>query len=269
MELSEKKTAEKAQQKKTYTPPLLEGEPTTTTTKNPTFIMSVPEANWNFGDNKPSFNKETYADTTRKIKDIRNETKDQTKKKKETQEERKKRLFTIYNLASDQPSETVIMEAVSERFNRKVDEILEVVARDTRFRARYNILFYHEADCSYLKRNGITIAGQRIKGSNDRPRRPQQQVIRIFIPNFPVYGPEEELFDLIHEFGVIQFLRQRKHSKYNVHIGGWVGAIVLKENCRIPDSITFNDEEFDIVYPGKPRKEKTLEKTTKKNKTRT
>ena len=146
--------------------------------------------------------------------------------------------------------------------SRKVEDVLEVMAMDTRFRAQYNLLFKHEADCLYLKRNGITIVGQRIKGSNDRPRRPQ--VMRIFIPNFPVYGLEEELFDLVHEFSVITFLRQRRHSKHNVFIGGWVGAITLLPNCTIPDSIHYNGEDFDIIYPGKPRKEKTLE--TKKPK---
>ena len=250
-------TEESQQQKKNYVPPCLEGE----TTHKP-FIMTVPEANWSFGGSLST--QPSYSNTVKKIRDrLREEDKSNSNnnsnnKPQDSQESRKKRTFTIFNLASDQPSETVIMEAVANRFNRKVEDILEVVARDTRFRARYNLLFKHEADCSYLKRNGITIAGQRIKGSNDRPRRPQ--VIRIFIPNFPVYGLEEELFDLVHEFALINFLRQRRHGKHNVFIGGWVGAITLKPDCTIPDSIHYNDEDFDIIYPGKPRKEKTLQK---------
>ena len=84
--------------------------------------------------------------------------------------DRKKRVFTIFSLASTEPSELIIIDSISQLFICKPAIILKSVQRDTRFRSKHNILFYHEADCNYLKRNGITIAGQRIKCSLEKAR---------------------------------------------------------------------------------------------------
>ena len=258
--------------RKKYTPPPLEAEPSPTI---PSFKIAIPESNWTFGNPNPkaSFNSTfpfaagtkpklfnevlTKGQSPKEQEQTKNDKpKNKRKTSKEKIDERKKRTYTIFNLASAEPSETVIIDAISERFNREPSDILEIVARDTRFRARYNLLFHHEADCVYLKRNGITIAGQKLRGSNDLPRRQKEKVIRIFIPNFPVFGDVEQLLSLFEPYGKIQFLKQRKHHKYDIHIGGWVGAIILDEGCKVPDSITFCEEEYDVVYPGKPVKVK-------------
>lgn len=179
----------------------------------------------------------------------------ETATKKETSQDRKKRLFTIYNLASTNPSESDIASGVEIALKQKPREVLQKIQRDTRFRARYNILFKTEQDCNYIKTNGFTVAGQKIGGKNFNYKR-KLPVTNIFIPNFPATGTEEELTKILSETNSVTYVRERFSNELGFAIGGWKAGLIRELGKPIPDTITYENEVFDVIYPGKVRQER-------------
>lgn len=176
-------------------------------------------------------------------------------KNHESSAERKQRMFTIYRLATAIPSEGVIARAIGQLFEKEPREVIAKIQRDTRYRSRYNILFKNKEDCNFIIRYGITIEGQRIGGRRD-PYSRRNPMTHIYIPNFPASGTKQELFDILSKEISVGYVKERMHPTLGIAIGGWKAGVFVSLGHPIPDSINYEEENYDVIYPGKKRKEK-------------
>ena len=74
-----------------------------------------------------------------------------------------------------------------------------------------------------------------------------------------------ELSDILSSLSTVRSLRQRRDPKYGICIGGWIGVVTPDEGKTIPDSFAYDGDEFDIIHPGRERKEKKTNNKYKKN----
>lgn len=198
----------------------------------------------------------------------------QNKEQSEKTDDRKRRMFTIYNLASAQPSESIIAKELALAFNKQPHEVIDKIQRDTRYRSRYNILFRNQTDCMTIFNNGVTIAGQRIRGFNEKRDRfhfNATPVTHVYVPNFPAYGTKREITDLFCHLGTMTYARERVNVELGIAIGGWNLGIRNTSGDPIPDTVTFDEDVLDVIYPGKVKrdrrqkeKETTIEKEQEK-----
>ena len=171
----------------------------------------------------------------------------------ESSSERKQRVFTIYRLATAIPSEGSIARAIGNLFEKEPREVIEKIQRDTRYRSKYNILFKRKDDCDFIIRNGITIEGQKIGGKQYHHR---PHITHIYIPNFPSSGTRNELFTILSQHVSVSYVRERFHQDLGIAVGGWKAGVLRELGKRIPDTITYEDEVYDVIYPGKERRKK-------------
>lgn len=153
--------------------------------------------------------------------------------------------------------EGTIIETLTKHYHKDAKSLLEKVQRDTRYRSRYNVVFKNSNDCNDLKENGITIAGQRIKGNKERKL--ERAISQFYVPNFPAWGTKEELVELLSQYGQVKYCRERLHQTYRIPIGGWiVGLSNVKEDQ--PTEIMYENEPYRVVNTGKGGKEREKER---------
>lgn len=205
--------------------------------------------------NQPSQN-QPRASYAAVLQNVASNEKPETTSTNETSQDRKRRLFTIYNLASAKPSEMDIATGLEMALKKKPSDIVQKLQRDTRFRARYNILFKSESDCDYIKTNGFTVAGQKIGGKSYNYKR-KLPVTNIYIPNFPATGTAEELTNILSKTNTVTYVRERFSNELGFAIGGWKAGLIRELGKPIPDIISYEFEDFEVIYPGKVRKVRT------------
>lgn len=172
--------------------------------------------------------------------------------------ERKRRMFTIYQLASIKPGEVDIARGIEEAFNKKPSEVVQKIQRDTRYRSRYNILFKTEQYCNFIRSNGFVVAGQIIRGQKEQTwRRP---VTHVFIPNFPAHGTADELREILSKTNEVTYINERFNNEIGIAIGGWKAGMVRGLGKPIPNNFIYEGETFDIIYPGKVRAQRPRDK---------
>jgi len=68
---------------------------------------------------------------------------------------------------------------------------------------------------------GIVINGLRIRGKADKLMRPP--LLKLYVPNFPVWGSEQELTHCLLDAGLVSiaYARERISKKHRIPIGGW------------------------------------------------
>lgn len=222
-----------------------------TVTSQTDYAEQTTDAGNNSDNNNDDAPKLSYANVTKG----RKEQDGDVRKVKQSSIERKERIFTIYRLATVIPSEATIARAIGVLFEKEPREVVEKVQRDTRYRSRYNILFKEKEDCQYIIRNGITIEGQKIGGrkGNYIYSRP---ITHIYIPNFPASGTKDELFTLLSSHLTVAYLKERVHRDLGIAIGGWNAGVYRELGHSIPDTIIYEDQTYDVIYPGKTRREK-------------
>lgn len=167
------------------------------------------------------------------------------------QENRKKCTFTFFSLTSSEPMETTILDTLKAYFKEETFEFVVKCQRDTRYRSRYNVVFGKETYVTKLFLEGITIAGQRIKGAVEK-RAARTSYTRFYIPNFPAWGSKRELLDLLKDHGSVVFLKEKTHAKYGVPLGGWSGSFLGR--VTLPDFINYEDEDFAVIDVSKIQK---------------
>ena len=173
-------------------------------------------------------------------------------KRKETIEERKKRIFTFFNLTSSENCTNHIARALEGLFSKKLATFVDCIQRDTRYRSRYNVMFKLLKDKEHLLAVGITVNGQKIIGNIEK--RALRRVEKFFIPNFPAYGTSEDLSEIFRNKGLIRYISQKFDFDLGVNVQGWTVGLVQPRN--IPDQIEFDGQLFNVISPYTERKPK-------------
>ena len=147
-------------------------------------------------------------------------------------------------------SDTVI-ETLSNYFELPPHEVVEKIQRDTRYHSRYNVVLKDPAQKARLVNEGIVINGLRIRGKTDKFRTP---LTKLYVPNFPVWGTEQELRQSLLDAGIqkVAYARERLGKKFSIPIGGWnVGVVPSSEGC--PDFVTFEGANFTTSTQPSPK----------------
>ena len=158
---------------------------------------------------------------------------------------RKERTFTFYQLASTEPQQDVIIDSIQSLFKEPSHDIIQRVQRDTRHRSRYYVVFSSLKYVSYLVKNGITIAGQRIRGTIEKQKERNKRITHLYIPNFPAWGEEEDLKEIMKNYGKIKYIKEKRSQRYNIPIGGW--NIGLTDVKKIPEEIEFDNDIIKVI----------------------
>ena len=130
------------------------------------------------------------------------------------------------------------------------------VHKDTRYQSRFIVVFKHSKYIEQIKENGLQVGETKIA-----PKRPKP--IRGYPPNLPVCALEEEVRELLSQYGnVVGLYPRTRHD--GIRIGGWNFFIHLERKMR--DKVIYADQHFEVIYPGKtrpppPKQTKTTEVT--------
>ena len=95
---------------------------------------------------------------------------------------RKERTFTFFNLTSQDDMTTPVADALAELFQKPAESVIDKLQRDIRFRSRYHLVLRTKAQHDKLTEQGITVAGQRIRGLAERTRALQAMVQKYYVP---------------------------------------------------------------------------------------
>ena len=164
---------------------------------------------------------------------------------------RKERTFTFFNLTSQDDMTTPVADALANLFQKPAESVIDKLQRDTRFRSRYHVVLRTKAQHDKLTEQGITVAGQRIRGLAERTRALQAMIEKFYIPNFPAWGSKRELVELLEPHGEVVFVRERRSNKYGFALGGW---FIGMRNVDGPlESVRYEDQDFHVHALNRPR----------------
>ena len=123
------------------------------------------------------------------------------------------------------------------------------VHRDTRFKSRFNIHFTEKKYIDQIYKEGMQIGETKISPRNYDVSGPTPN--KGYIPNLPLYAINEEVRELLTKHGQVVYLAHRQRRD-RIRIGGWNFLIHL--NGKMADFVTYDDQNYDIIYEGKVRR---------------
>lgn len=176
----------------------------------------------------------------------------ETKEQEKPIHNRRDLEYTFFKLPNTTRAD--IIASLKAKFNVAGKALLLSVQPDTRYRCRWVVTFAKKEFKTKLIDDGIMIGDTRIKGRIERQRERRRRMrVRCYVPNLPFLCDDETIEQFFMPHRVVDVARRTDSD--GIALGGTYVMIVKAEGHEIPRSMDFDDERFDVYYPGsRPRK---------------
>jgi len=152
-------------------------------------------------------------------------------------------------LTSESTPASVIKD-VSNSLKQPPKDILIGVHKDSRVKTAhmYDVVFKSKKIRDFVANVGIFINNRRVSPSIPKPRPPPSR--RAYLPNFPITATPLHLQKAAKAAGIsVMEVKAKTYENTPILIGGWL--LWATPNTHEPSTITFDQEEFSIIWPKK------------------
>ena len=168
---------------------------------------------------------------------------EETNTRKDVLNDRMQQTLILYKINPPTITTNEVIQDIAKSLRVDAPIAMFGVHKDTRYQSRFTVVFKHSKFIEQIKENGLHVGETKIA-----PKRPKP--IRGYLPNLPVYALEEEVRELLSEYGNVVGLYPRTRQD-GIRIGGWNFFIHLER--KMPDNVLYEDQHFEVIYPGKTR----------------
>ena len=151
--------------------------------------------------------------------------------------------FVLYKITPNNISTNKVIQDIANSLKVEATTAIFGVHRDTRYKCRFTVIFKDSKFITQIRQNGLRVGDTTIAPKNSN-------ATRGYLPNLPVYALEDKVRQLLSKHGKVTYLKARTR-KDGIRIGGWIFLIELEMN--MPNTILYENEQFDVVYEGKPK----------------